>query len=139
MAEQFARGAASQSELRSAFEITEPVIDAVWSGGRSPDARAYATQAAGDAVGSYPRTPATVLSATDAAASAVGCAAAETDEANYDAVFDAARTAELAAQAALLRELIPHPAGMAALHNLPVHPSRRSGARKMENHSAAAG
>ena len=111
MAEQFALGAASQ--LDAACNAADPVIDEVWSGGRSPDARAYATQAAGDAAGPYPRTAGTVLSATTEAASAVGCAAAEADDANYDATFHAARTAELAAQAALLRELIPHPAGPA--------------------------
>ena len=109
VAEQFAHDAASASELRAAFDSAVPVIDAVWSGGRSPDALAYATQAVGDAVGSYPRTPATVLSATGAAASAVGCTAAEADEADYDAAFEAAREAELAVQAEMLRDLIPHP------------------------------
>lgn len=84
------------------------MIHALWSGGRSPDARAYATQAAGDAAAPSPRTPAIVLSATGAAASAVACAAAEADPTHYDATFDAPRIAELAAQAALLRELIPH-------------------------------
>jgi hypothetical protein len=109
VADQFARGSASQAQLHAAFDAAAPVINALWSGGRSPDARAYATQAAGDAAAPSPRTPATVLSATTAAASAAASATAEADAANYDAAFDAARTAELAAQATLLRELIPHP------------------------------
>jgi len=108
-ADQFARGTASESQLSTAFDAAAPVIDALWSGGRSPDARAYATQGAGDAAAPSPRTLATVLSATAAAASAVARTAAETDPANYDATFDGARIAELAAQAGLLRELIPHP------------------------------
>lgn len=111
VAEQFALGVATQSELCAAFKVAEPVINAVWSGGRSPDARAYATQAAGDAVAPCPRTLATVLSATDEAASAVGCVVAEMDETNWDAAFDAARKAELAAQAILLRELVPYRGG----------------------------
>jgi len=110
VAEQFAHGAASEAQLRAAFDAAAPVIEALWSGGRSPDARAYATQAAGDAAAPSARTPATVVSATAAAASAVACTAAELDAANYDATFDAARIAELATQATLLRELIPHPA-----------------------------
>lgn len=110
VAELFARGAASQVQLQAAFDTAAPVIDALWAGGRSPDARAYATQAAGDATAPSPRTLATVLSTTSAAASAVACAAAaESDASHYDATFDAARLAELAAQAALLRQLIPNP------------------------------
>jgi hypothetical protein len=109
VAEHFARGTASEAQLRAAFNAAVPAIDATWSGGRSPDASAYATQAAGDATAPSPRTPATVLSATTAAASALACAAAESAPAHYDATFDTARRAELAAQAALLRHLIPHP------------------------------
>ena len=109
VAEQFARGTASHPALRAAFEAAGPVIEETWSGGRSPDARAYATQAAGDATAPYPRTAATVLSAAGEAASAVGCAAGEADDANYDATFDAARAAELRWQAARLRELVPYP------------------------------
>src|SRR6478752_1130126 len=56
-AEQFAHGATSESQLRAAFDAAAPVIEALWSGGRSPDARAYATQAAGDAAAPSPRTP----------------------------------------------------------------------------------
>jgi hypothetical protein len=107
-AQQFAHGTASEAQLRAALDAATPVINALWSGGRSPDAIAYATQAAGDAASASPRTPATVLSTTTAAASALACTAAESDPANYDATFDTARTAELAAQAALLRKLIPH-------------------------------
>ena len=113
LAEQFARGAASESELRAAFESAAAVIDEVWSGGRSPDARAYATQAVGDATAPYPPAPGKVLSATSEAASAVGCAAAEADDANYDVAFDAARAAELSWQAAHLRDLVPYPGGRA--------------------------
>ena len=109
VSEQYARGAASPAHLCAAVAAASPVIDAVWSGGRSPDARAYATPAAGDATAPSPRTLATVLSATSAAASAVACSAAESDPTHYDATFDAARAAELAAQASLLRKLIPHP------------------------------
>jgi hypothetical protein len=114
VAERFARGSASHAELCAACDAADPVILAVWSGGRSPDARAYATNAAGDAAGEYPRTPATVLSATSEAASAVGCAAGEADELNYDAVFDAARATELSWQAALLRSMVPYPGDSAA-------------------------
>jgi hypothetical protein len=114
VAERFARGTASHAELAAASDAQDAVIQAVWSGGRSPDARAYAAQAAGDAAGSYPRTPATVLSATSEAASAVACAAGEADDANYDAAFDAARAAEVSWQASRLRELIPFPHGSAA-------------------------
>jgi len=108
-AEHFAHGASSEAQLRAATDIATPLINAVWSGGRSPDARAYATQASGDATAPSPRTLATVLSTTTAAAAALACSAAESDPANYDATFDATRIAELAAQATLLRQLIPRP------------------------------
>jgi hypothetical protein len=114
VAERFARGTTSQSDLRAAFDAAAPVIDEVWSGGRSPDARAYATQAVGDAAAPWPRTVVSILSACGAAASAVGCVAAEAAGSNYDTAFEAARAAELGRQAVLLRELVPYPGESAA-------------------------
>lgn len=93
---------------RAAVDASEQFAED-WSGGRSPDARAYAESAAVDASSVWPRTAANVLAATTCAASAAGCAAAEANEARYDEVFESVRRAELAAQAELLRGLVSSP------------------------------
>lgn len=108
--EEFAEGRCAPDLLSAAVDRAADVAQAHWSGGRSPDARAYAESAAVDASSVWPRTAANVLATTTCAASAAGCAAAEVDEARYDEVFESARRAELAAQAELLRGLVPSPA-----------------------------
>jgi hypothetical protein len=112
VAERFADGRAGLAELRAAGAAADRVAQAHWSGGRSPDARAYAESAAGDASSEWPRTAANVLAATSCAASALACAAADRrPDGEYDRVYDATRVAELAAQAELLRGLITRPPG----------------------------
>jgi hypothetical protein len=107
--EQFAEGRASASELNAVGDVAGREAQAHWSGGRSPDARAYAESAALDASSVWPRTAANVLASTSCAASAAACAAADAYDAEYDQVFDAARVAELSAQAELLRGLVTRP------------------------------
>jgi hypothetical protein len=108
-AERFADGRADLAELRAALSAADRVAQAHWSGGRSPDARAYAESAAVDASSEWPRTAANVLAATSCAASALACEAADPQpDGEYDRVYDAARIAELAAQAELLRGLVRH-------------------------------
>ena len=109
VAELFANGRATASELDAAGTVAQRETQAHWSGSRSPDARAYAESAALDASSVWPRTVANVLAATSCAASAAGCAAADADEARYDQVFESARRGELGAQAALLRDLVRSP------------------------------
>ena len=108
VAERFADGRASVAELIAAGATAQREAQAHWSGGRSPDAQAYAESAALDASSEWPRTAANVLAATSCAASAVACAAAEADDTRYDLVFESAHKEELAAQAALLRGLIDY-------------------------------
>jgi hypothetical protein len=110
VAEQLAAGRAGVAELRTALAAADRVAQAHWSGGRSPDARAYAESAAIDASSEWPRTAANVLAATSCAASAMACAAADPQpDGGYDRVYDEARAAELAAQADLLRSLVSVP------------------------------
>ena len=57
-----------------------------------------------------PVTTAQILSVSSCAASAVACATADPQsDADYDRVYDAARVAELAAQAELLRGIVGTP------------------------------
>ena len=117
VAERLADGRAAIVELHAALAAADRVAQAHWSGGRSPDARAYAESAAIDASSEWPHTAANVLAATSCAASALACAAsalacAAADpqpDGEYDRVYDAARVAELAAQADLLRGLVSVP------------------------------
>jgi hypothetical protein len=82
---------------------------AYYSGGPSPNARAYAESAVGVSP-ARPVTAAQVLSVSTCAASAVACAAADPQpDVDYDRVYDAARIAELAAQAELLRGIVSAP------------------------------
>ncbi len=110
VAERFTDGRASIAELRAAGAAADRVAQTHWSGGRAPDARAYAESAALDASSEWPRTAANVLAATSCAASAMACAAADPQpDGEYDRVYDEARAAELAAQAELLRGLVSGP------------------------------
>jgi hypothetical protein len=110
VAERMADGRASIDKLRRVIANADQVAQTHWSGGRSPDARAHAESAAIDASSEWPRTAANVLAATSCAASALACAAADPQpDGEYDRVYEAARVAELAAQAALLRGLVCTP------------------------------
>jgi hypothetical protein len=107
--ERFTEGQATDTEVEAVVAAAYREAQAHWSGGRSPDARAYAESAVG-VHWSRPVTAAAVLSATSCAASATACAAADPQsEADYDRVYDAARVAELAAQAEVLRGLVRYP------------------------------
>ena len=109
-AERVSEGRDGVEELRPAMDAADRVAQAHWSGGRPPDARAYAESAAIDASSEWPRTAANVLAATSCAASALACAAADPQpDGEYDRVYDASRVAELAAQAGLLRGLVTRP------------------------------
>ncbi len=107
VSERFAKGNADETELAMACTIAQQEAQAIWSGGKSPDALAYATSAAVDASSAWRRTAANVLASISCAASAAGCAAAETDESQYDQIYKDVRAAELAAQAVLLRTFVP--------------------------------
>ncbi|QEG29607.1 hypothetical protein GobsT_44470 [Gemmata obscuriglobus] len=107
--ERFAAGRIGVSELASAVAVAGGEAQEAFPGHSAPDARGYAASAAVDASSVWPRSASNVLAATSCAASAVGCAAGEANAERYDEAFEAARVAELAAQAALLRELVSHP------------------------------
>lgn len=108
--ERFAAGQVGEAELAAAVAVADREARAALPGHSAPDACGYAASAAVDASSVWSRTAANVLAASSCAASAAGCAAAEADEARYDQVFESVRAAELAAQAALLRKLVPSPA-----------------------------
>lgn len=107
--EQFAVGRIAEPELAAAVAVADGEAQEAFPGHSAPDARGYAASAAVDAASVWPRSASNVLAATSCAASAAGCAAGEADEARYDEAFEAARIAELAAQAALLRKLVSCP------------------------------
>jgi hypothetical protein len=107
--ERFAVRQLGEAELAAAVGVAGREAEAAFPGRAAPDARGYAASAAVDASSVWPRTAANVLAATSCAASAAGCAAAEADEARYDQVFESARRAELAAQAAVLRGMVGFP------------------------------
>jgi hypothetical protein len=112
VSERFANGMASEEELRRAVASADEATRRAFPGHAAPNAYAYAVSAAIDASSIWPRTTAIVLAVTSCAASALGCAVAETvEESRYDAVFEAARRAELVAQAGLLRSIISWPVG----------------------------
>ena len=89
--------------------VADGEAQAAFPGHSAPDARAYAAAAAVDASSVWTRSASNVLAATSCAASAAGCAAGEAAATRYDDAFKAARLAELAAQAALLRRLDSRP------------------------------
>ncbi len=64
VAERFAEGLASAAELSAAGAVADREAQAHGSGGRPPDARAYAESAALDASSGWPRTAANVLAAS---------------------------------------------------------------------------
>jgi hypothetical protein len=105
----FAEGRVGQPELVTAVGRAAAEAQAVFPGNIAPDARGYAASAAVDASSEWPRTASNVLAATSCAASAAGCAAGEADPPRYDEASGAARAAELAAQAELLRGLVSVP------------------------------
>jgi hypothetical protein len=106
-AERFADGRADVAELRAALAAADQSARSHWSGGRSPDARAYAESAAMNASSEWPRSTSIVIATISHAASALACAAADPKpECEYDRAFDLALDAELAMQAELLRGLI---------------------------------
>src|SRR5262245_11023185 len=108
--ERFAEGQIGESKLAAAVARAEREALAADPGHREADARGYATSAAVDASSVWPRTASNVLAATTCAASAVGFAAGDAvEDSGYDAAFKAARVAELAAQADLLRGLVTRP------------------------------
>lgn len=107
--EQFAAGWIAESDLAAAVAVADSEAQKAFPGHSAPDARGFAASAAVDASSVWPRSASNVLAATSCAASAAGCAAGEADESRYDEAFAAARVAELAAQAALLRGLVSHP------------------------------
>jgi hypothetical protein len=107
--ERFAAGRIGDPELAAAVAVADGEAQAAFPGHSAPDARGYAASAAVDASSVWPRTASNVLAATSCAASAAGCAAGEADESRYDEAFEAARVAELAAQAAVLRGLVSRP------------------------------
>ena len=102
--EAFAEGHAGRADLLAAVGVADAEAQAALPGHSAPDARGYAASAAVDASSEWPRTAANVFAATSCAASG------EADDARYDQAFEAARVAELAAQAAMLRELVRFPA-----------------------------
>lgn len=107
LAQRMAGDRSSIDELRVALAAAVGVAQAHWSGGRVPDARAYAESAAIDASSEWPRTAENVLAVTSCAASAMACAVADGHpDGDYDRAYGAARTTELAAQAELLRSII---------------------------------
>lgn len=107
--ERFLAGYASAADAEALYVAADREAQAYYSGGRAPDARAYA----GSAVGVSPARPVTtaqVLSVSSCAASAVACASADPQpDGEYDRVYDTARAAELAAQAELLRGIVTGP------------------------------
>lgn len=106
-AERFADGRADFAELHAALAAADRAAQSHWSGGRAPDARAYAESAAIDASSEWPRTTSIVIATVSHAASALACAAADPKtECEYDRAFDLALVAELALQAEFLRGLI---------------------------------
>ncbi len=107
--ERFAIGQVGEEELAAAVVIADREARAAFPGHSAPDARGYAASAAVDASSVWPRTAANVLAAISCAASAAGCAAAAADAVRYDQVFESARRAELAKQAAMLRECFAPP------------------------------
>lgn len=108
--ERFVAGRASPAEVEMLLDASDLESQAYYSGGRAPDARAYAESAVGFSP-SRPITTAQVLSASSCAASAWACAMAEEYDGYYDRVYEAARARELAAQAELLRSIVQLPPG----------------------------
>jgi hypothetical protein len=107
--ERFIAGHSSAAEAEALLDVATREAQAYYSGGRSPDARAYAESAVG-VPPVRPVTAAQVLSVSSCAASAVGCAVANPHpDVDYDRVYDAARVAELAAHAELLRGIVSAP------------------------------
>ena len=107
--ERFADGRATAADVEAAVAAAGREAQAHYSGGRSPDARAYAESAYG-VHWARPVTAAAVLSVASCASSAVACAVADPHaDADYDQVYDAARVEEVAAQASLLRGLVFRP------------------------------
>lgn len=107
--ERFIAGRASAAEAETLLLAADREAQAYYSGGRSPDARAYAESAVGVSP-ARPVTAAQVLSVSSCAASAVACATADPHpDGEYDRAYDAARAAELAAQAELLRGIVSLP------------------------------
>ena len=110
VSEAYAEGRADATALGRAAESAAELAGIAFGGVEAPDARAYAASAAADAASAWPRTAANVLAASSCAASARACAAVEgVDDSRYDGAFEAARREELAAQADLLRRLVPRP------------------------------
>lgn len=108
--ERFIDGRATTTEVESIMAVAAREAETHYSGGRSPDARAYAESAAQGVSCTRPVTTAMVLSVASCAALAAACATADPcNDADYDRVFDAARLEELSAQAAVLRALIRLP------------------------------
>jgi hypothetical protein len=105
----FAEGKIAESELAVVVAIAEQETLVAFPYHSAPNAREYAASAAVDASSVWPRTATNVLAAASCAASAAGFVGAEADEARYDELFESIRRAELAAQAALLRKLVPWP------------------------------
>ena len=107
--EGLAEGRVKLPELLAAVDVAVAEAQAAFPGHSAPDARGYAASAAVDASSEWPRTASNVLAATSCAASAAGCAAGEADGGRYDEAFEAARVAELASQASVLRGLVSYP------------------------------
>ena len=107
--ERFAEGRVSEEELATAVAVADGEAQTAFPGHSAPDARGYAASAAVDASSVWPRSASNVLAATSCAASAVGCAAGGAARKRYDEAFAAARVAELAAQAEVLRSLVSAP------------------------------
>jgi hypothetical protein len=106
-AERFAVGCGDIAELRAALAAADRSAQSHWSGGRSPDARAYAESAAIDASSEWPRSTSIVIATISHAAAALACAAAAPKpDCEYDCTFTSALNAELALQSELLRGLI---------------------------------
>jgi hypothetical protein len=107
--ERFLAGRASATEAEALLVTADRTAQTYYSGGRSPDARAYAESAIGLSP-SRSVTLAQVLSVSSCAASAVACATADPQpDEDYDRVYDTARAAESAAQAELLRDILGNP------------------------------
>lgn len=106
-AERYADGLISVPELEQAADAALRAFEEGYPGHAAADARAFAASAAADAASVWPRTAGQVSNTISCAASAAACAAAEAvDDARHDEVYAQAHTAELAAQAELLRAIL---------------------------------
>ena len=115
VSERYADGQATAAERGAAFTRSEGVTLAIYSGGRSPDALAYATNSAAECAGEDSGTLPPTLSAASTAANAAALAAAEAlaaemgDDHDFDSTVDSVYGSEVAIQSSIVRDVFGNP------------------------------